>query len=361
MLSNSRSSVITIEKLKGYAYVVYPSTVPTFNSRCSQTSSSVTSSQQSLPENSVPVDISGPRETLASVGPRVGIAKAGTFKERKAGITEATAVTIESSDDEANFEFETRAAHVFVGDKSLGSCTVTWPPLFPDQQGTIVIKTHGSEYSTKSTTILVPASEVTTWYLRETATGPLALVIRTAAGGELGRRFKDHYEPGTDWLLMVLVRTADVSGARAKNIAQLRRRLGPMMHLEEFVPMAPSSPAAADDPDAPVVVQGPGAAEFATSVAAENTIEDPVSEAIGSLSMHWQHEILATLEIKTSPCRSARRYPPPIPTLTPHFSFSFFKFTHPHASVRKRTHAHTHTHTHTHTSACIFIKQLTPL
>jgi hypothetical protein len=72
-----------------------------------------------------------------------------------------------------------------------------------------------------------------------------------------------------------------------------------------------------------------------------------VSEAIGSLSMHWQHEILATLEIKTSPCRSARRYPPPIPTLTPHFSFSFFKFTHPHASVRKRTHAHTHTHTHT--------------
>ena len=133
------------------------------------------------------------------------------------------------------------------------------------------------------------------------------LVIRTAPGGELGHLFKDEYEPGTDWLFMVLSPKADVSGERAKTIAQLRRCLGPTMRLEDFVPMAP--PAAAEDPDAPMVIQGPGteAAELATPVPVENTIDDPVSEAIGSLSLHWQREILVTLEIKSSPRISLRR------------------------------------------------------
>jgi hypothetical protein len=56
----------------------------------------------------------------------------------RAGIT--TAVTIESSDEVDNSEFETRAAHVYVGDKSLGSCTVTWPlPALPDRRSSRLV------------------------------------------------------------------------------------------------------------------------------------------------------------------------------------------------------------------------------
>jgi hypothetical protein len=99
-------------------------------------------------------------------------------------MAEANSVIIESSDEEENSELKTPAAHIYIGDKSLGSCTVTWPlPALLGRQGSIVIKTHGSGHSTKSTTIPVPVAEVTCWYLREAEQGPVTLVIRTAPGG----------------------------------------------------------------------------------------------------------------------------------------------------------------------------------
>lgn len=91
--------------------------------------------------------------------------------------------------------------------------------------------------------------------------------------------------------------------------------------------------AAAEDPDAPVVVMGPGAAadKLATPIAAESTVDDPVREAIRNLSMHWQREILVTLEIKTLPCRSSSRCSPH-PLCTP--------------IVYTAYHPHAHTHSH---------------
>jgi hypothetical protein len=61
----NKSSGISVEKLKGYAYAVYPSTVPTSNKRgCFQTSNSSNSSQQSVPVKSVHVGIVDPRGNM---------------------------------------------------------------------------------------------------------------------------------------------------------------------------------------------------------------------------------------------------------------------------------------------------------
>ena len=328
---HSRSSGI-VEKLNGHAYVLYPRTAPDISTQVPFSKGY----RQAVPVKPVPTCSVDPREKIKDPSyprrsafdsfdssalnvvprepwgddgkrvnyaprPRAGKTEAGTSEKRKTGRT------IDFLENEDNSKFETHAVRVFVGDKSLGSCTIFWPPAHRERKRCIIIKTHGSGYSTKSSTIPVPAAEVTSWYLREAAPAPLALVIRTAAGGELGHRFKDDYEPGTDWLLVVLTFEANTSCTRAEAIAQLRRRLGPTMRLEDFVPTAP--PATVDDPDAPVVVSGPGPAKPATPAPVEFTIDDPVCEAIGSLSMHWQRDILAVLDINASPRRSTRRYP----------------------------------------------------
>lgn len=190
-------------------------------------------------------------------------------------------------------EFETRATHVFVGEKHIGSCTITWLPELGERPGIFVIKTHGSGHSTQSISITMPRNEVISWFLREDESGPLALVIRAAEVGELSRRFDEDYNPITDWLFLILEQNADKE-YRSTTISELRRHLGPTIRQDEFNIRTARSLVNVD-PDVTEVCKGSAAAVVEPVNA---VVHDPVIDAVWSLTIYWQEKVKAILNVK---------------------------------------------------------------